>query len=145
MSMLIKKPPVGNGGAWIGTRLRQNSLVRRRRLEKPTRTSTPYDADTCIWTLRNWLARRVFESTLRRGSWIARFRSFFILSTKPSRGTENPSRGTDKTNKGLRRRAPALQPTGSMNCNQHRMEESLGQGAAQFFTYFLRISFYPLR
>ena len=138
MSMLIKKPPVGNGGAWIGTRLRQNSLVRRRRLEKPTRTSTSYDAGTCIWTLRNWHARRVFESTLRRGSWIARFRSFFISPT-------NPLRDTDKTSKGLRRRALDLQPTGSMNCDQHRMEESLGQGAAQFFTYFLRISFYPLR
>ena len=34
------------------------------------------------------------------------------------------------------KRAPALKPYGLNNCDQHRMEESLGQGAAQFFTYF---------
>ena len=90
MSMLIKKPPVGNGGAWIGTRLRQNSLVRRRRLEKPTRTSTPYGALTLVYGHSvTGIARRVFESTLRRGSWIARFRSFFIFADNALMGRPN--------------------------------------------------------
>ncbi|WP_374282206.1 hypothetical protein [Desulfovibrio sp.] len=30
----------------------------------------------------------------------------------------------------------AVWQAASMNCGQHRMEEILGQGAAQFFTYF---------
>ena len=34
------------------------------------------------------IARRVFESTLRRGSWIERFRSFFIFAHKSLAGAQ---------------------------------------------------------
>ncbi|QCC86131.1 hypothetical protein DDIC_09650 [Desulfovibrio desulfuricans] len=47
----------------------------------------------------------------------------------------------DKWAKKCARRRFAFAATVFMNCQQHRMEEILGQGAAQFFTYFLHFIF----
>jgi len=85
-----------------------------------------FDAGTCMQNSAAGRSLRMLYSILRRSSWIERFRSFFILAGQP------------KTNgqKKCARRRFAFAARVFMNCRQHRMEEILGQGAAQFFTYF---------
>ena len=121
-----KKPPVGNGGAWIGTRLRQNSLVRRRRLE--ISTSSPEFSTLALVCRTPPLAKSCGRlnpfSTGASGSQDSG--AFFIWRNSLKTQAKKIARDM----------FAAVWQAASMNCGQHRMEEILGQGAAQFFTYF---------